>query len=173
MKKTALTKSESEVMYLLWHTDRALSAAEMVALSPQKTWKDSYIHLMVNSLLKKGMIAPAGFVKTFRNYARTFAPCITEEEYAQLQMRDKTIQDPALVAPFLSAMIDTADDPASMIDELCCKRNATNWLRKSKHNGHNKRQSTPSLCLLFFNDTASFTCIAQRAISPATGEYHL
>ena len=53
MKKTALTKSESEVMYLLWHTDRALSAAEMVALSPQKTWKDSYIHLMVNSLLKK------------------------------------------------------------------------------------------------------------------------
>ena len=69
MKKTALTKSESEVMYLLWHTDRALSAAEMVALSPQKTWKDSYIHLMVNSLLKKGMITPAGFVKTFRNYA--------------------------------------------------------------------------------------------------------
>lgn len=81
MKKTALTKSESEVMYLLWHTDRALSAAEMVALSPQKTWKDSYIHLMVNSLLKKGMITPAGFVKTFRNYARTFAPCMTEEEY--------------------------------------------------------------------------------------------
>ena len=80
MKKTALTKSESEVMYLLWHTDRALSAAEMVALSPQKTWKDSYIHLMVNSLLKKGMITPAGFVKTFRNYARTFAPCMTEEE---------------------------------------------------------------------------------------------
>ena len=94
MKKTALTKSESEVMYLLWHTDRALSAAEMVALSP------------------------AGFVKTFRNYARTFAPCMTEEEYAQLQLRDTTIQDPALVAPFLSAMIDTADDPTSMIDEL-------------------------------------------------------
>ena len=109
MKKTALTKSESEVMYLLWHTDRALSAAEMVTLSPQKTWKDSYIHLMVNSLLKKGMITPAGFVKTFRNYARTFAPCMTEEEYAQLQLRDTTIQDPALVAP---------DDPASMIDEL-------------------------------------------------------
>lgn len=78
MKKTALTKSESEVMYLLWHTDRALSAAEMVALSPQKTWKDSYIHLMVNSLLKKGMITPAGFVKTFRNYARTFAPCMRQ-----------------------------------------------------------------------------------------------
>lgn len=72
----------------------------------------------VNSLLKKGMITPAGFVKTFRNYARTFVPCMTEEEYAQLQLRDTTIQDPALVAPFLSAMIDTADDPASMIDEL-------------------------------------------------------
>ena len=43
---------------------------------------------------------------------------MTEEEYAQLQLRDTTIQDPALVAPFLSAMIDTADDPASMIDEL-------------------------------------------------------
>ena len=40
------------------------------------------------------------------------------QEYAQLQLRDTTIQDPALVAPFLSAMIDTADDSASMIDEL-------------------------------------------------------
>lgn len=43
---------------------------------------------------------------------------MTEEEYAQLQLRDKTIQDPALVIPFLSAMIDKTDDPASMIDEL-------------------------------------------------------
>lgn len=141
MKKTALTKSESEVMYLLWHTDRALSAAEMVALSPQKTWKDSYIHLMVNSLLKKGMITPAGFVKTFRNYARTFAPCMTEEEYAQLQLRDTTIQDPALVAPFLSAMIDTADDSASMIDELIVmlqKKQRKISRRKNKHDGTNR-----------------------------------
>ena len=94
MKKTALTKSESEVMYLLWHTDRALSAAEMVALSPQKTWKDSYIHLMVNSLLKKGMITPAGFVKTFRNYARTFAPCMTEEEYASYSCATRRFRIP-------------------------------------------------------------------------------
>ena len=133
MKKTTLTKSESEVMYLLWHADRALSASEIIALSPEKSWKDSYIHLLVNSLLKKGMIAQAGFVKTFRNYARTFAPCMTEEEYAQLQLRDKTIQDPALVAPFLSAMIDTAEDPGTMIDELIAlleeKRAA---LKKSK-----------------------------------------
>ena len=33
MKKTALTKSESEVMYLLWHTDRALSAADIRSLT--------------------------------------------------------------------------------------------------------------------------------------------
>ena len=70
MKKTALTRSESEVMYLLWHTDRALSAAETVALSPQKTWKDSYIHLMVNSLLKKGMITPARLCENVSQFTR-------------------------------------------------------------------------------------------------------
>ena len=141
MKKTALTKSESEVIYLLWHTDRALSAAEMVALSPQKTWKDSYIHLMVNSLLKKGMITPAGFVKTFRNYARTFAPCMTEEEYAQLQLRDTTIQDPALVAPFLSAMIDTADDPAycnAAKEARKISREKTNMTDKPEGRAHHR-----------------------------------
>ena len=93
------------------------------------------------------MITPAGFVKTFRNYARTFAPCMTEEEYAQLQLRDTTIQDPALVAPFLSAMIDTADDPASMIDELDCNaakearkisREKTNMTDKTEGRAHHR-----------------------------------
>ena len=81
MKKTALTKSESEVMYLLWHTDRALSAAEMVALSPQKTWKDSSVHILLNSLLQKGAIQEAGLVKRGKTFGRVFAPTVTREEY--------------------------------------------------------------------------------------------
>ena len=106
MKKTALTKSESEVMYLLWHTDRALSAAEMVALSPQKTWKDSYIHLMVNSLLKKGMITPAGFVKTFRNYARNLC----------------TVHDRGGVCPVTAARHDDSGSRARGAVPLCNDR---------------------------------------------------
>ena len=56
MKKETLTKSEHEIMNLLWHVDRPLTASEIIEQSTDKTWKDSYIHLLINSLLDKGMI---------------------------------------------------------------------------------------------------------------------
>ncbi len=77
-----LTNSEKEIMELLWKEGRPLSGAEIVALSENKTWKESYIHLLINSLLKKEMIKMDGFVKTTKNYARTFVSTITEEEYS-------------------------------------------------------------------------------------------
>ena len=86
---------------------------------------------------------------------------MTEEEYAQLQLRDTTIQDPALVAPFLSAMIDTADDPASMIDELIAmlqkKREKVEklWKKSAKPTGFSSSE-TRKTSAFFFWKTHSF-----------------
>ena len=82
MKKETLTKSEREIMTLLWHVDKPLTASEIIDLSTEKTWKDSYIHLLINSLLEKEMIRDEGFAKTTKNYARTFVAAVSEEEYA-------------------------------------------------------------------------------------------
>ena len=76
-----LTKSEMEIMDVLWGSDKALSRADLLAHSEEKTWKDSSVHILLNGLLQKGAIQEAGFVRRSKTYGRTFVPTMTREEY--------------------------------------------------------------------------------------------
>ena len=69
-----MTKSEREVMRLLWNSDKPLSCTEIVGASSDKHWKDSYIHTIVKGLMKKGYIKIAAFEQVSRVYTRQFAP---------------------------------------------------------------------------------------------------
>lgn len=83
-----LTKNEHEIMELLWMEKRPLSRSEIIELSDQRSWKASSIHILLNQLLEKGAIEVAGFVKTGKNYGRTFSASITEEEFQVMQFRN-------------------------------------------------------------------------------------
>ncbi len=76
-----LTKSELEIMDVLWEDGGALSRADFLERSSHKSWKDSSVHILLNGLLHKGAIREAGFVKRSKTYGRTFAPTLTREEY--------------------------------------------------------------------------------------------
>ena len=76
-----LTKSEMEIMDVLWASDVPLSRADLLARSEEKTWKDSSVHILLNGLLAKGAIKEAGVVKRSKTYGRTFAPTLTREVY--------------------------------------------------------------------------------------------
>ena len=76
-----LTKSEMEIMDVLWQSDAALSRADLLARSEEKNWKDSSVHILLNGLLDKGAIREHGFVKRSKTYGRTFVPTMTREEY--------------------------------------------------------------------------------------------
>ena len=76
-----LTKSEMQIMDVLWASDVALSRADLLERSENKTWKDSSVHILLNGLLQKGAIREVGFVKRSKTYGRTFAPTLTREEY--------------------------------------------------------------------------------------------
>ena len=76
-----LTKSEMEIMDVLWGADVPLSRADLLARSEEKSWKDSSVHILLNGLLLKGAIREAGFVKRSKTYGRTFEPALTREEY--------------------------------------------------------------------------------------------
>ena len=67
-----LTKSEEEIMYLLWDLDEPLTSSEIVKKAVNKTWKKSYINLLINSLLKKDMIKVVGVKQMTKNYAQYF-----------------------------------------------------------------------------------------------------
>ncbi len=76
-----LTKSEMEIMDVLWASDKPMSRADLLAKSEEKTWKDSSVHILLNGLLQKGAIQEAGLVKRSKTYGRVFTPTLTREEY--------------------------------------------------------------------------------------------
>ena len=87
--KTRLTKSEFAVMEVLWDEGEELTSAEIIQKSKEREWKDSSIHLIINSLLRKKVVTVAGFKKTTKNYARTFVPVETREQFLVGQIIDE------------------------------------------------------------------------------------
>ena len=76
-----LTKSELEIMDVLWEANGPLSRSDLLQCSVVKSWKDSSIHILLNSLLQKNAIREAGLVKCTKTYGRTFEPTLTREQY--------------------------------------------------------------------------------------------
>ena len=76
-----LTRSEMEIMDVLWGENVPLSRSDLLLRGEEKSWKDSSVHILLNGLLQKGAIKEVGFVKRSKTYGRTFAPTLTREEY--------------------------------------------------------------------------------------------
>lgn len=77
-----LSFREEELMDMLWSINKPMTTKEMVAQDWERSWKDSYLQLMITSLLKKEMIRVAGVKRQVTVYARLFEPAITREQYA-------------------------------------------------------------------------------------------
>lgn len=65
----------------LWKSDVPLSSHDIILSSSDKTWKNSSVHLLLNSLLDKELIEVAGFEKRTKNYARVFKPTLSYVDY--------------------------------------------------------------------------------------------
>jgi len=76
-----LTKIELEVMNVLWSSDKPLAKSEIAKLCNNKTWKDSYTHLLITGLIKKGAIVEAGVKKVGKTWASVYEANISCEEY--------------------------------------------------------------------------------------------
>ena len=76
-----LTRSEMEIMDVMWESKVPMSRADLLSHSEEKTWKDSSVHILLNGLLQKGAIQEAGLVKRSKTYGRIFSPTLTREEY--------------------------------------------------------------------------------------------
>lgn len=94
-----LTKNEIEIMDVLWHEERPLSRGEILALSEDKTWMDSSVHILLNSMLRKGAIKEAGFVKCGKTCGRVYEATLSCEEYyaSTLNSTKKVPQLPLLL----------------------------------------------------------------------------
>lgn len=62
-----LTRSEMEIMDVLWEAGKPLSRADLLEHTEEKTWKDSSVHILLNSLLQKGAIQEGRSCKAGQN----------------------------------------------------------------------------------------------------------
>ncbi|KAF5055634.1 BlaI/MecI/CopY family transcriptional regulator [Anaerotignum sp.] len=120
-KSHVLTKNEQEIMNLLWKENRPLSRSDIINLSTDRSWKASSIHILLNQLLEKGAIQVYGFIKTGKNYGRTFSPSFSEEEYFVLQFQNSRCYQQskgASLVDFVSAFIQSEEIDSDIIDSL-------------------------------------------------------
>ena len=111
-----LTKNEIEIMDVLWRENRALSRGEILSLSVDKTWMDSSVHILLNSMLKKGAIREAGFVKCGKTCGRVYEAAFSCEEY-HVSTLDSTrsVPDPLKLAEaYLAAHELTEEQRATL-----------------------------------------------------------
>lgn len=113
-----LTNSEYEVVSLLWAEGRPLSKSEIIELSVNREWKKSSIHVILNSLLDKGIIKVDSFVSIGKTYARTFSPAITEEDYVAFMLNYQKRKKPVNLPSLFSALNETDSIDPSTIAEL-------------------------------------------------------
>ena len=108
-----LTKSEKQIMDLLWSVDEPLSCTEIVELSGDKTWKDSYVHSLIKSLMKKDTVEIAAFELISRSYARKFQPKVSKEQYCLREYLNESTDNSML--KLFTAYADGSDDTEEML----------------------------------------------------------
>ena len=90
-----LTKNELEIMDVLWEQGRPLSRGELLSIPTEKTWMDSSIHILLNSLLRKGAIREAGYAKCGKTSGRVYEAALSCAEY-HVRTLDSTRLQPQL-----------------------------------------------------------------------------
>lgn len=105
-------------MELLWNSEEPLTCVEIVEKSEDKTWKDSYIHIMIRSLLQKEMIKVDGVELVCKNYARKFAPAMTKDEYVVKTLMNDNIWSNDKMPPLFAAFVKN-EATTEVLDEFC------------------------------------------------------
>jgi predicted transcriptional regulator len=111
-----LTKSEMEIMDVLWDDGGALSRSDFLTRNDAKSWKDSSVHILLNSLLAKGAIREAGMVKRSKTFGRTFVPTLTREEYFASNVFSHRRQPD--MAALLAALLARPEANAQVLEKL-------------------------------------------------------
>lgn len=97
-KAKHLTNSEEDLMELFWKKKEPLTSVDISEFSADRSWNGNYIHMMLRSLLKKGMIEVCGTVQCGTQYARQFVPIVTKEQYAAKLVMSKGIEKNSIAA---------------------------------------------------------------------------
>lgn len=103
-----LSQNEYLIMALLWRENRPLSRAEILKGTEGREWNPASIHLILNSMLSKGVIK---ITDEEKKYGRTYEAVITQEDhvlnFVNKSMPEGTIEDKLIgIYDVLSKRVD-------------------------------------------------------------------
>jgi Penicillinase repressor. len=106
-KKFKLTKSEYELMKILWDKKCPMAKYEILEASINYKWKENYLKKMIHILIDKGAIKAVGKIQVVKNYARLYVPTILEDEY---NISQYPIHSVTVVAGLVGGIYAEADE---------------------------------------------------------------
>ena len=77
-KVQKISDSQKQILEILWATDNPITAKEILALLPQ--WQRTTVNTFLTRLRNKKIIKATAI-----NNVHYYEPCLTEQEYQQLQ----------------------------------------------------------------------------------------
>ena len=114
-----LTSSEEYRMERFWESEEPLTSVEIMDISADRSLNGNYIHIMLRSLLKKGMIKVCGTVQCGTQYARQFIPAVTKEQYAAKLVMSKGIDSNSIAAVTVAMVNETGEtDSEGLVKQL-------------------------------------------------------
>ena len=120
MSALSLSSNEFCILNLLWSESRAMTRPEILEALPDKDWNPNSIHLILNNMIKKGVLQVVGVARCGLGYGRTYAPTLSQTEYAAAQALeatpDMTVSDRLLGV--VAALVDKKGIDAQTIAEL-------------------------------------------------------
>lgn len=117
MSVVALTKTQLNIMQILWNATEPLTIADISAILEIST---TSLSNMVNQLIKKGFIEISGVKRTDNHYSRTLKPLLTKEKYAAKMVSSLNMEKSSFSA-VVSALVDeysSNDSYEEIISEL-------------------------------------------------------
>lgn len=113
-------RNELEVMEVFWRADKPLTYHDIIDRSPERTWKSSTIHFILNGLMSKHAVHIVGTVLSGKVYARQYAALITKNEYTVAQIEDALsdidVPSPALPAVLTALVRDKAISEETLVE---------------------------------------------------------
>lgn len=118
MNNNLLSPAEQQVMNVFWSVGTPLTSVELSRHSNENGWKQSYIYILIRSLLKKQMIEPCGTLQYGTQYARQFRPIVSKEEYAARLALSINLDHESVCKVAVSLVQQTSSDTAEVVKQL-------------------------------------------------------
>jgi len=84
-------------MDVLWRSETPMTASDIVVASPERTWQEVSIHVILKTLQAKNAVAVDRYVPTTGRTAKAFIATVTTAQYIVSHFRELNVSTPDLL----------------------------------------------------------------------------